>query len=264
MNTTIKNYLGITIIGVLIVAIVLGVLGVIAYRNSKSAEFSNYRSFTVTSDGRAIALPDIAEFSFSIITEGGKNIADLQRTNTDKTNKAIEFLKSNGIETRDIKTQNYNIEPRYNYFPCPPYTSAGICRPAEITGYSVSQSIHVKMRDFSKIGILLTGVVSNGANSVSALTFTIDDPAKVQNKARAEAIARAKKKAESTAEAGGFSLGNLLSIEEGGVYAPTAYRSLYSKEAAGYGGDIALPAPVVEPGSQEVVVNVVLRYEIDY
>src|SRR3990167_6195941 len=124
---------------------------------------------------------------------------------------------------------------------------------------TITSHVHlIQVPAFVALRILLTGVVSNGANSVSALTFTIDDPAEVQNKARAEAIARAKKKAESTAEAGGFSLGKLLSIEEGGVYAPTAYRSLRSEEAAGYGGDIALPAPVVEPGSQEVVVNVVL------
>lgn len=134
------------------------------------------------------------------------------------------------------------------------------CPPAEIVGYTITQSVQVKVRDFSKVGEILSGVVEEGANTVSQLSFTIDEPDAVQNEARAEAIEKAKQKAKLVAKAGGFGLGRLLDIQESG-YLPPIY---YAKEAFGRGGaDMSSSVmPAVEPGSQEVTVSVVLRYEI--
>jgi uncharacterized protein YggE len=129
-------------------------------------------------------------------------------------------------------------------------------------GYTITQSVEVKVRDFSKAGDILSGVVGSGANSVSSLNFTIDDPTRVQSEARAQAIQKAKEQAETVAKAGGFKVGRLLSIDEG--YSPVYDRSY------GMGGSnesmksmSAAPVPAIEPGSQDIVVNVNLRYEID-
>lgn len=215
----------------------------------------SFRSFAVSGEGKSVAVPDIAEFSFSVITEGGKDIAALQSENTNKMNSSIAFLKQNGIDEKDIKTQNYNLSPRYEYRSC----TTGICPPPQIVGYSINQSVVVKVRDFSKIGELLSGIVKNGANSVSDLRFTLDDPTSVESEARAEAIEKARVKAEAVAKAGGFSLGRLLSIEETPGYYP-----LYSSVGFGRGGDAMMEksAPAIEPGSQETSVTVTLRYEI--
>jgi len=131
--------------------------------------------------------------------------------------------------------------------------------PPEIVGYSITQSVLVKIRDFDKLGVVLGGVVDNGANSVSQFNFTIDDPTSVQDEARAEAIEKAQKKAKAIAKAGGFRLGKLLSIEEGGYYPQPTYA--YESKAYGVGGG-SDAAPSIEPGSEEVIVNVTLRYEI--
>ncbi|MDI6821165.1 MAG: SIMPL domain-containing protein [Patescibacteria group bacterium] len=257
MTEKIKNYLGLAIIiSILIVA--FSSWNFVRYFRD-SIEPSAFRSFSVSGEGKIVAVPDIAQFSFSVITEGGKNIADLQKNNTEKINKAIAFVKAQRVDPKDIKTINYNLEPRYQYHSCP--REGGICPPAEIVGYKINQTVSVKIRDFAKIGDLLSGVIQNGANAVSELQFTIDDPTEIQNKARAEAIEKAKTKAYGMAKTGGFSVGRLLSIEEGGNYYP---RLMYAKESLGMGGgDLeALPAPTIEPGSQEIIVNVVLRYEI--
>jgi uncharacterized protein YggE len=114
----------------------------------------------------------------------------------------------------------------------------------------------VKIRDFAKIGEVVSGVVGSGANSVSELSFAIDDPTAVQNQARGEAIDKARNKARAIAEAGDFSIGRLLSIDENAPGQPPVY---------GVGGAMdekALSAPTIEPGSQEVVVTVNLTYEI--
>lgn len=258
MTEKLKHYLGVA----MIVAMLM-VAGA-AWRYAASyADYGNpggFRSFSVSAEGKAVAIPDVAKFSFSVITEGGKDVGILQTDNTAKMNRVIEFVKSNGVEAKDIKTEGYSIEPRYRNYTCDVNELDGTreCPPPEIYGYTIRQNVSVKVRDFTKIGDILSGIVDQGANSVSGLTFTIDDPTVLQAGARAEAIEKAKNKAKELAKAGGFRVGRLLSISEGGYY-PVYERALsYSM-----GGDAAkAPSPTIEPGSQEVVVSVNLSYEI--
>ena len=259
MSESVKNYLGIAAAAILLIFAYAAISYVNSY--SQSIEPSAFRSFTVSGEGKITAIPDVAQFTFSIITEGGKDIAKLQKENTEKGNKIIGFIKSQSVEDKDIKTQNYNLEPRYQYFNCyqPMDGKSKSCPPPEIVGYTIRQTVSIKVRDFFKIGDILAGAIENGANSVSQLSFEIDDIDKIKNQAREEAIKKAKEKAKSMAKAGDFRLGKLLSIEEEG-FAPTPYylknMELSPMDAGG------LPSPTIEPGSQEVTVNIVLKYEI--
>jgi hypothetical protein len=254
MTEKIKNYLG--------WALVLGVLAVgvaaLWYANSYSrmSDINFSRTFAVSGQGKVVVVPDIARFTFSVVSEGGKDLTSLQQDNVKKANAAIDFLKQQGVDSKDIATQAYNIEPRYETCfrgPCPPPT---------IVGYTIRQTVSVKARDLEKVGDLLGGVVSRGANSTFGPDFTVDDPTKLESDARALAIAEAREKARSVASAGKFSLGRLVSIEEGNNF-PMAY-------GKGGGGmmdaAVSSQAPVVpafEAGSQDITVNVTLRYEID-
>lgn len=270
MSERVKNYLG--------WAIILAVLAIgyssISYVRSfaKTIRPDSFRSFAVSAEGRAVAIPDVAKFDFMVLNQGGKDIAALRADNEKKVNQAIDFLKKQGVDKADIKTASYNLTPRYQNYACDYRLRIGgagagePCPPPVIVGYEVSQNVAVKVRrdNFSKVGEILAGVITAGANTVSQLQFTVDDPAEVENEARAEAIEKAKAKAKATATAAGFSLGRLLSIEEGGDgYLPYA---AYGK--GGYGGDAlvareAAAPPVIEPGSEEVTATVLLRYEIE-
>lgn len=261
MDLKIKNYLGMAGVALMATAAISSLWFASSY--SKVIEPSSYRSFSASGEGRVIAIPDVAQFSFSVLTQGGKDLGTLQKDNTIKVNRAIGVIKAAGVEDKDIKTEQYSVEPRYKYYDCRlTYGGSGSneCLPPEIVGYNVQQSISVKARDFSKVGAMLADVVTSGANSVSQLSFVMDDPTEVQSQARAEAISKAKVKAKAIAKAGGFDLGKLLAIEEGGAVPMYAY---------GMGGakmesvaDMAAPAPAIEAGSQEVRVTVTLRYEI--
>jgi len=259
MSEKIKDYVGIALIVAMLVVAVTAWQFVQSY--GRQIEPSSFKSFSVSGQGKTVAVPDVGEFTFSVLTEGGKDVGSLQVENTKKMNKAIDFVKQNGVDSKDIKTQNYNISPKYQYYNCPYNASVATpCPPAVIVGYTVTQSVQVKVRDFTKIGDILSGVVKNGANSVSELNFTIDDPTSVQDVARVEAIKKAEAKAKSIADAAGFSLGQLLSIQESTtpVPRPYLYNSMMKAEATGMGG----AAPSVEPGSEDVTVNITLSYEI--
>ncbi len=260
MTPKTKNYLGVAIIISILIVSFSSWSFVRSY--SRSIEPSSFRSFSVSGEGEVVVVPDVAEFSFSVITEGGTDIANLQEKNTKEANAGINFVKSQGVDAKDIKTQNYNLNPRYQYYSCPRPFGGEVepCPPPEIVGYTITQSILVKIRDFTKIGDVLGGVVSAGANSVSQLSFTIDDPEEVKAQAREEAIEQAQEKAKSIAKTAGFNLGRLLSIRESGGF---PQQVLYRAESLDYGiGGAVQSAPAIEPGSEDVTVNVTLTYEI--
>lgn len=258
-----KKYLYI-FIGVILLAFSYASISYVrSYGDSLDPSFT--RSFSVSGKGKVVAIPDIAQFSFSIITEGGSNIASLQKENTDKANAIIGFIKSKDVAKEDIKTQGYSVSPRYQYFNCSPRpyfeNEGGVepCPPPEIVGFTISQDVVVKVRNFDITGDLLAGVVEHGATSVSQLFFTVDDPTALEQEAREEAITKAKEKARATARAGGFRLGKLLSLSEGG-FTPIYYKGLETAVSYGKGGE--LPAPTIEPGSQDITINVTLVYQI--
>jgi hypothetical protein len=244
-----KRYL----FGAVVVAVFVLAFSAVSYVGAYSRSVASTHSFSVSAEGEVVGIPDVARFTFSVITQGGKDISSLVTENAEKVDKAVAFLKDGGVEKKDIKTESYNVTPRYTS--C--YYRAGeTCPPEEIVGYEISQTTSVKARDFSKAGDLLSGVVSSGANSVSSLSFEIDDPTALENIARSEAIAKAREKSRQIAKEGNFRLGKLLSVNE----------SNYPYRLYGMGGGVAEVAPSakvsIEPGSQKITITVNLTYEI--
>ncbi len=282
MDTRIINTLGISGAIALVAIAIAGIVSATTY--SRSIEPSSYRSFSVSGEGTAYGIPDIATFSVGVVTEGGTDLGTLQEENTTKVNAIIAFLKDNGVAKEDITTSSYNVSPRYQTYSCRydyveynattsyggdsdemiVYPDGGyteVCPPADVVGYTISQRVSVKARDFEVIGTLLSGVVDAGANSVSSLSFDIDDSDAVESEARAEAIAKARAKAEAVAQAGGFSVGRILDIYESSIYPRYDYAYAENSLAYGMGGDVKV-APTIEAGSEEVNVNVTIRFEI--
>ena len=214
------------------------------YEYSKSKP--EFRTFTVTGEGKEVIIPNIAEIRIGVITEG-QDLKVLQKENTEKINKIINFLKNNGINEKDIQTENYYITPKYDYSK-PPY---------KIVGYTINQDLKVKIRDLNKIGEVLSQVVNYGANNVSGPNFTVDDKEVYLEKAREKAIKNAKEKAQKIAQSAGFKLGKIVSISETTPYGPYP---VMLKEMGGAGA--TAPQPQIEPGSQEIKVEVNITYEI--
>ncbi len=238
-----------------LVLLVLGVYLVFLARNAwrgydyigKSPEFKN--QITITGSGKINVKPDVAVMRVGIITEK-MTVADAQNENTIRMNKITDALKNNfKVEDKDIQTQQYNITPRYDW-------SNNIQR---IIGYTVSQTVVVKVRDFEKIGDILTMAGSSGANSVNGPDFTVDDPAAFKAQARSKAIAQAKDKAAVLARELGVKLGPIVNFSENGYEPINYYRENF---ALGMGGDAKTVSPDIEPGSEEINVTVSISYEI--
>ncbi len=262
MDQKIKNYLGYVSIVVIVIFAYSAFVYTSAY--SKMIQPGSYRTFAVTGEGKATAKNDIAQFSYSVLIQGGKDIAQIKKQSDDLTAKIQGVLKTQGVEAKDVETIAYNLEPRYQYFSCPASSVGNSvpCRPSEIIGYTLSQTDSVKIRDLAKVDKILSGVVAAGANNVSQLNFTVDDATSLTTEAKSLAIKKALAQAEVIAKAGGFKVGRIISIDENNNFAPKAYDSRME-----FGGAMMATAPVsvssLNAGSNEVSSVVTVRFEIE-
>ena len=240
-------------VGACVLIAVAALLAAYQYKLSVDSIYPT-KTFSVDGSGDVDTTPDVATFSVTVMTDGSKNVAEVQGANAEKMNKVTAFLKEQGIAKEDLKTLQYNLAPRYSSTPC----IRGNCPAPTIIGYSLTQTLQAKVRDSAKLGDLLSGVVTNGANSVSDVSFVVDDDSSAKNAAREKAIADAKEKAVATAKSAGFQLGKLVTLYENSN--PTPY------DGIGGGGiasaDKASVAPTVNPGTQTTKVQITLTYEI--
>ena len=217
------------------------------------------RTFSVDGDAKLNLVPDIAKFSVSVVSDGGK-VTEIQKGNTEKMNAVQAFLKGLGVDKKDMQTTQYTLNPRYEYPPC---DGTGKCPAPRMSGYTLTQELTIKVRDTEKLGDMLSGVTEKGANSVSSVTFDVDDDRDARNTARAEAIVEAKKKAKDIAKAGGFSLGRLVSISEGQNSPMPMYANAGGfASGASKMNDESVATPSIEPGTRESTVSVSLTFEI--
>lgn len=242
----IKNIFWILFDAVLAVAVVLGLLAAAAlWQYGKSVVPS--RAIAVNAEGKVVVIPDIARVSFSAVSEG-KDPAAIQTDNNKKINSAIEFVKTEGVDPKDIKTAGYDLSPRYEY--------DEKRRTSFISGYTLTQTVSLKIRDFSKIGKIIGALPGLGINQIGSLSFDVDDPDKFLNEARKEAFEKARAKADAMASYSGVKIRRVVNFSEYGGGYPVP---LFAK-AEVFGG--AVSAPTIEPGSQEVTVQVNVTYEI--
>lgn len=214
---------------------------------------------TVNGTAEKVVMPDIATFSFGA-SMTGETVASAQKVVTDRINKAIDLVKAAGVDAKDIKTVAYNINPHYEYIqkPCTQFSCpAG---QQNLTGYDVSQTIEVKVRDTSKAGEILGKLGGAEVTNISGLTFSVDDHEKVQAEARAEAIADARAKAKILAKDLGVRLGRVVSFNEG--YYPQPYYMMGGAKMSDAVMESAAPTPNIPAGENTVTSNVSITYEI--
>lgn len=239
-----------SILTIFLIIITVGAILCLPLINRYSSSLMPVRTINISAEGKVVAEPDIARFTFSVVSEGVSPEL-LQKDNTEKMNQAIGYVKSQGVDAKDIKTAEYNLAPRYEYDENK--------EKSFISGYTLTQTILVKVRDLSKVAKILGGLPEFGINQISSITFEVDDPDKYLADARQKAFEKAKEKAQQLANQNGVKLGKLISFYEYGNPYPIDYRYIETK---GLGGAGAPVIPSIEPGTQEITVQVSVNYEI--
>jgi uncharacterized protein len=205
--------------------------------------------FTVSGNGEATAVPDTALTNFGV-TKTASTVTQAKNEVNQSANKIIQGLKNLGIQEKKIKTTDYSISPNYDY------TSGR----NTVIGYVVTQNLQVEITPIEKANQAVDMATKNGANMVGNIQFTVNDEKRteLENKAREDAISKAKAKAQSIASASGINLGRLVNVQENNMsQRPPVMYDL--KTAAG--GAESQPATQLQPGENTVSVSVTLSYE---
>ncbi|MBU3968946.1 SIMPL domain-containing protein [Patescibacteria group bacterium] len=222
-------------------------------------EGSMQSTINVEGKGEVFAMPDIATFSFSV-SEKSATVKVAQDSVTEKMNKILDNLGKNKIEKKDISTGGYNIYPEYEYrqvncfvYPCPEGKRI-------LTGYKVTHTITLKIRDLDKVGSILNSLGELGATDVSGVNFSIDKEDELKEEARDIAIENAKDKAEELSKVLGVKLVRVINYSE---YGSSPYYARYDMvKAKGYGVGGGSPVPEIPTGESKIVSMVNIIYEI--
>ncbi|MCA1806839.1 MAG: SIMPL domain-containing protein, partial [Actinobacteria bacterium] len=191
------------------------------------------------------------------VTHEADTAEEAQTQSSEAMNEIINYLVEAGVNEDDVKTTNYNVSPRYEYY------EAQMSRPGgqrQLVGYEVSQTIEVTTNDLDRAGELLSGVGSRGADRVSGLRFVVDDEEGVLREARGNAIADARINAEQLAEDLDVRLDGVVGYNElGGVSPMYRMEQAAFADDAGQGGGVS---PQLPTGENRVESRVQVIYKI--
>tara|TARA_R110002020_G_scaffold207296_3_gene412757 strand:- start:2637 stop:3365 length:729 start_codon:yes stop_codon:yes gene_type:complete len=209
---------------------------------------------SVSGEGVAAVAPDMAVVSLSVLREAETARAALDANNA-AMSEVLAAMKQEGIAERDLQTGAFSIQPRWVY----PQNQNGSTEEPRITGYTVTNTLTVRIRDLSRLGAILDSSVSLGVNQGGDVMFTNDDQETIRETARLDAIAKAKAKAEAMVEALGVSLGRIAQISENSYSAPPMPMMRAEMAMAAPKADSSVP---VASGENEYRVTVSVTWEI--
>lgn len=209
---------------------------------------------SISGTGEVAAAPDMA-FVNSGVTSQGATAAEALAANTAAMNELITTLKAAGIESRDIQTSGFSVNPNYVYSDA--RDANGYQLPPKITGYQVYNNVNVRVRELAKLGSVLDKAVTVGANTINGVSFSVADPSKLYDEARKAAFADAKVKAQLYADVAGEELGKIRSINETqGMGTPMPQMMKASADTLSAG---AVP---VEGGELSYSINVQVTWDL--
>jgi len=246
-------------IGLLLAAIILS-YGIYAGLSSLSTSKTNVVNNTLYPQMQTISVsavanqevtPDKAELVFSVQTQGS-DPTQIQVQNDKYMNMIINAEKALGVPANQIKTTGYSLQKWTEY--------NDTLKTYMDKGYILTNQLSVTTYQTNQTGYILKAAVSNGANDVSSVSFSLSDALQnqVYNTLLGQAATQANAKAQAMASAASVSVKKLDSMSEG--YQTISYQKTYS-QSGGISVPSAAPA-VVTPGMVTVSATVSAVYDI--
>lgn len=264
-NQYIKNIYRAVLVFIVILSLFFAVKFLSESKSYSMMGSSEANTITLSGHGEVNAIPDIANIYFTISKEA-KTVKEAQAGVAVIEKKALDLLKSKGVDKKDIKTANASFYPKYDYVRtlCPqmgaPSGIAYDCgnNKQVLSGYTASESITVKIRKVDDAGSIMQGLGEMGVSDLSGPNFTIDKEDALKAEARKKAIDDARTKAEILAKDLGVKLGRIANFSEGGNYGGMYYAKTMMDEQAN-----SAPAPAEIPkGENTISSDVTITYEI--
>lgn len=161
-------------------------------------------SRTVQVSGTAVVnvIPDRVLIQLGV-QSNGKTPKEVQSRNAATISNVIKALKALGVEAKDISTDRYVIQPRYDDYDT-----------LYINGYRIYNVIAITLNDVDKTSEAIAAAFQAGANQVVNVEFYTSELRKYRDQAREMAMKAATEKAADLAQAAGADTDCILNINE--------------------------------------------------
>jgi len=154
-------------------------------------------SLVVEADGTYDADPDLATLTFQAFAQD-KDIKKAYGAATQSMQHITEIAQQNGLTKEEVRSGVLTVNPVYEGD-----------RKKRARSYYVQGQIVLKVRDFSKIGLILDASVADGITDFRSLTYSLENEEAAKKQAVAVAMQRAIGRATVALEQKGQKLGGL-------------------------------------------------------
>jgi uncharacterized protein YggE len=199
----------------------------------------------VSGTGRVTVTPDLGLLDLGVEAQAA-TVAEAREQAATAMTSIMDVLTGAGIEERDIRTQFFNIQPKYVWNETK--------RQQEIVGYRVTNTVNVKVRDLEAMGTLIDQVSTAGGNltRINSIRFTVEDTNQFATQAREAAVKQAMEKAQQFAQLTNSTLGKLAYIAEVGANVPVVRDFALEERVAA--ASAAPPTPISQ-GEMDITVT---------
>ena len=200
-------------------------------------------AITATGNASISVSPDQAQVSVGVITSAA-TAQDAAQKNATQTAAVIDAVKAVLGPSGTIQTIGYSVYPRYGI------AQAG--QDAPIVGYYASNTLQVTTNDLSLTGRLIDSANQAGANSVSGITFGLQNSDPVRQQALTLAAKQALAHVAAIAAGLRATTGIVLGAQEGSNVSPVVSAGVAAAST---------PTPV-ETGTVSVSATVTVSVQI--
>jgi len=236
-----KSILSLGALALLVVAVIFASQGFLS--NEAMAEDAvNKGLVSVNGTGSITVKPDMGTITVGVETEDA-DASVAQAANKEKMDAVMAALEELGIAEDQIKTTQYSIYDRYNYFD----------DKDPVKYYSVTNSVQVTILDLDMVGQVIDAVTKAGANQVSNITFGISNEQEVYAEALKLAMASAKSKANAILGTFDKTASVPSKVVESG-YSVGVMRDTFEMA-------MAKDSTPINPGTLTITANITAEYE---
>ena len=197
-------------------------------------------TISVTGEGTVSSAPDLATISLGVTTTAD-TAAGAMSANSKSLTAVLDRLRAAGIEARDMQTSNLTLNPNW--------VSYDSGSSSKVDGYTASNMLTVQVRAIDTLGAVLDSSITDGANTLNGVTFSVAEPRPALDAARKKAVADAIARATLLVGAAGAKLGPVVFIAESSGFAPPMPMYRLEADAAASvptaGGEVGLTASVM-------------------
>ena len=180
---------------------------------------------------------DVAKVSIGVESRE-TTVAEARQKAAEAMDKVLAGIKEHGVADDDIVTSYFNIQPQTVWIEVA--DSLGRHSEPRITGYIVTNTVQVTVREIDNIGPVVDTAATAGGNliRINSIQFTVDDASEFGEQIRVAAAADALAKADLYARTMGVTLGPVVYLTEIGNSVPLT-KSFPQAEMAAMDGRFA-------------------------